>query len=165
MDTTQAQLEAMRGMAGVQFSAEDWDALNKEQIDQFRANQGKLVEGLMKGLPTLLLTTTGARTGKPRLTPLTYTRDGDRFVVLAAKLGAPHHPSWYHNLVAQPIVTIEVGTKCLQAKATVTTGNERDRLYVAHIASFPNYEDYQCKTERVIPVVSFDPMAGLEATS
>jgi hypothetical protein len=72
---------------------EEWNALNQEQIDQFRANQGTMVEGLFKGAPVLLLTTTGARSGKARVTPLTYTRDGNRYVVLASKLGAPEHPA------------------------------------------------------------------------
>lgn len=154
--TTPEQIQALRGETGRRYSLAEWNALNKEQIAQFRANQGNLVEGLMKGLPTLLLTTTGARTGKTRVTPLTYTLDLDRFVVMASKLGAAEHPSWYHNLVAHPIVTLEVGTEILQANASVAKGSERDRLFASHVASFPNYEDYQRNTERVIPVVVFE---------
>jgi deazaflavin-dependent oxidoreductase (nitroreductase family) len=88
--------------------------------------------------PLLLLTTRGARSGKNRVTPLTYTRDGNRYVVLAAKLGAPEHPAWYHNLV----VTVEVGSERFQARALVVEGSERDHLFNAHAAIMPNFAEY-----------------------
>jgi deazaflavin-dependent oxidoreductase (nitroreductase family) len=152
---TPEQIQALRGETGKQYTAAQWDAVNAEQINQFRANQGNLVDGLMAGLPTLLLTTRGARTGATRLNPLTYTRDGDRYVVMASKLGAAQHPSWYHNLLADPDVTLEVGTESFAATASVADETERVRLYEAHTLRFPNYAEYQSNTTRVIPVVIF----------
>jgi deazaflavin-dependent oxidoreductase (nitroreductase family) len=152
----QAQINQFRSNSGKRFSTEEWNTLNQAQIDQFRANNGTIVEGLFKGAPMLLLTTTGARSGKTRVTPLTYTRDGDTYVVLAAQLGAPKHPAWYHNLVANPVVTVEVGPERFQARASVVDGSERDRLYEAHAAIMPNYAEYQRNTTRRIPVVVLD---------
>ncbi len=138
------------------YSTEEWNTLNQAQIDQFRANNGTIVEGMFKGLPILLLTTTGARSGKTCVNPLAYTCDGDTYVVLASKLGAPKHPAWYHNLVANPVVTVEVGPERFQARASVVDGSERDRLFDAHAAIMPNYADYQRDTARIIPVVVLD---------
>lgn len=152
----QAQIDQFQSFSGKRFSLEEWNALNQEQIDQFRANQGTMVEGLFKGAPVLLLTTTGARSGKARVTPLTYTRDGSRYVVLASKLGAPEHPAWYHNLVTNPMVTVEVGPERFQARASVVEGSERDRLFNAHATIMPNFAEYQSNTTRIIPVVVLD---------
>ncbi len=152
----QTQIEQSTSFAGKRFSLEEWNIINQEQIDQFRANQGMIVEGLFKGAPMLLLTTRGARSGKAYVTPLTYTRDGDRYVVLASKLGVPEHPAWYHNLVANPIVTVEVGPERFQAKASVVEGSERSRLFDAHATIMPNYAEYQRNTTRVIPVIVLD---------
>jgi deazaflavin-dependent oxidoreductase (nitroreductase family) len=152
----QAQIDQFQSFSGKRFSLEEWNALNQEQIDQFRANHGAIVEGLFKGAPVLLLTTTGAHSGKARVTPLTYTRDGHRYVVLASKLGAPEHPAWYHNLVANPIVTVEVGPESFQARASVVEGSERNRLFDAHATIMPNFVEYQRRTTRVIPVVILD---------
>ena len=137
-------------------STEDANTLNQEQIDQFRANHGTLVEGVFKGAPMLLLTTSGARSGKAHVTPLTYTRNGDRYVVLASKLGAPEHPAWYHNLVTNPVVIVEVGPARFQARASVVEGSERDRLFDAHATIMPNFAEYQRNTTRIIPVVILD---------
>jgi deazaflavin-dependent oxidoreductase (nitroreductase family) len=145
--------DLFRSFAGKRFSTEEWNALNQPHIEQFRANQGTFDEGMFKGEPILLLTTTGARSGKTRVHPLSYTRDGDRYVVLASKLGAPEHPSWYYNLIANPIVTVEVGAECFQVRASVVEGNERKRLFDAHVVYMPNFADYQSETTRVIPVV------------
>ena len=150
------QTDQFTSFAGRRFSLEEWNALNQEQIDQFRANQGTMVEGLFKGAPVLLLTTTGARSGKARVTPLTYTRDGNRYVVLASKLGAPEHPAWYHNLVANQMVAVEVGPERFQARASVVEGSERDRLFDAHATIMPNFAEYQSNTTRIIPVVVLD---------
>jgi deazaflavin-dependent oxidoreductase (nitroreductase family) len=125
---------------------------NEKLIVEFRANGGK-VGGMFSGAPMLLLTTTGARSGQQRTTPLVHTRDGDRIVVIASKGGAPTSPAWYHNLVANPTVTVELGTEKFPAKATVVTGAERDRLFAAQAALMPNFAEYETKTTRKIPVV------------
>src|SRR5215218_6340352 len=106
----------------------NWDNFNAGIVEDFRANGGK-VSGRFAGRPLLLLTTTGARTGLPRVVPLVYTRDGEDLVIIASKGGAPTNPDWYHNLVANPEVTIELGTEKFQARATVAEEPERTRLY------------------------------------
>ena len=108
-------------------------------IDDFRAHGGQVAQGGA----VLLLTTTGARTGEPRIAPLMYTRDSDRYVVVASSGGAPAHPAWYNNLVADPVVTVEVGRETFAARATVTDGTERDRLFAAHAAAFPFFDGFQ----------------------
>jgi deazaflavin-dependent oxidoreductase (nitroreductase family) len=132
---------------------------NEEIIEQFRTNNGTMVSGMFKGAPLLLLTTTGARSGQTRINPLAYTRDGDRYVVIASKGGAPTHPDWYHNVVAHPEVTIEVGPDRFQARASVPEGAERDRLYDAQAAVMPGFAEYQRNTTRRIPVVVFNRIA------
>jgi deazaflavin-dependent oxidoreductase (nitroreductase family) len=131
----------------------DFNAFNRNLIDQFRANGGEIKEGMFKGAPVLLLTTKGAKSGNTHTTPLVYTRDGDRHVVIASKGGAPTNPAWYHNLVANPTVTVEVGPDKFQANASVTRGDERDRLFDAQAAMMPNFAEYQRNTTRRIPVV------------
>ena len=131
----------------------DWNA---SVIAEFRANEGK-VGGPFEGAPVLLLTHTGAKTGKTRTNPLMYLPDGDRFVVFASKGGAPSHPDWYRNLVANPSATIEVGTKTYQVKALVVTGDERDRLYARQAERYPQFAEYQRNTDRTIPVVALEP--------
>lgn len=102
----------------------------------------------------VLLTTTGARSGQPRTSPVTYTTDGaDRWVLIASKAGAPHHPAWYHNLVANPEVTLEVGSERFAARAYVASGAERGRLYGERVAGMPRFGKYQTMTDREIPVV------------
>lgn len=132
----------------VAFSQRD-----KALIDDFRAHGGEVTLGVHTGRTVLLLTTTGAKTGEPRIAPVVYTREGDRYVIVASKGGAPAHPAWYLNLVADPLVTVEVGRETIVARATVTEGAERDRLFAAHAAEFPYFVGYQKKTNRVIPVV------------
>ena len=122
-------------------------------ITDFRANGGQVTSGPFAGRPVLLLTTTGAQSGQPRLAPVVYSRDGDRYVILASKGGSPTHPAWYHNLVAKPVVTVEVGGETFEATARVTEGMERDRLFAQRAATNPNFAEYQKKTTRVIPVV------------
>ncbi len=128
------------------------DDFNQRVIAEFRANGGK-VGGPFDGSPMLLLTTTGARSSRPRTTPLVYTTDGDRIVIIASKAGAPTNPDWYHNLVANPLATIEIGSERFQARATVAEGEERDRLYSQQAARMPGFAEYQKKTTRRIPVV------------
>ncbi|MGE0680522.1 MAG: nitroreductase family deazaflavin-dependent oxidoreductase [Candidatus Binatia bacterium] len=125
---------------------------NQKVINEFRANQGK-VGGQYANLPLLLLTTTGAKSGKTYTNPLAYTKDGERLVVIASFGGAPKNPSWYHNLVASPEVTVEVGSERFRAKATVATGEERQRLYDHQAEQMPAFVEYQKKTKRQIPVI------------
>lgn len=128
----------------------------EQVIEEFRANQGQ-VDGPFEGKPLLLLTTTGARSRAERVSPLLYTRDGDDLVVLASKGGAPDNPAWYHNVVANPRATVELGTEKFAVTARVAQGEERDRLYAAQAALFPQFAGYQEKTSRRIPVVVLHP--------
>src|SRR5580704_9390805 len=100
------------------------DDLNQRIITEFRANQGK-VGGQFAGAPLLLLTTTGAKSGRAITKPLVYTNDGNRIVLIASFAGAPKNPAWFVNLVANPVATVELGSERFQAKATVTSGEER----------------------------------------
>ena len=102
----------------------------------------------------LLLTMTGAKTGRTLVRPLCYSRDGDRIVVIASYGGAPHNPPWYYNLVANPIVTVEVGTDKFRARAAQVSGSERTRLFDAAAKLLPLFTDYQNKTKREIPVLT-----------
>jgi len=128
-------------------------AMTKALITDFRANGGHVTSGPFVGRPVLLLTTTGAKSGQPRLAPVVYSRDGDTYVIVASKGGAPTHPAWYHNLLANPVVTVEVGGETFEARARVTDGPERDRLFAERAATNPNFAEYQRRTTRVIPVV------------
>ena len=127
-------------------------SFNEQLIAEFRANGGQTT-GPFANRPLLLLTTTGAKSGQPRTTPLVHTTDGDRLVVIASKGGAPSSPAWFHNLVANPVVTIELGTETFQARATVAQEPERTRLYEQQAALMPSFADYQRKTTREIPAV------------
>ena len=126
---------------------------NKTVIEEFRANQGK-VGGQMENMSVILLTMTGAKTGRTITKPLVYSKDGDRMVVIASFAGAPKHPAWYLNLVAHPEVTVEVGTEKFRAKVEETSGDERQRLFDAQAAQMSIFNDYQKKTTRQIPVLT-----------
>lgn len=128
----------------------DW---NQKIIDEFRANDGK-VGGQFEGAPVLLLTTTGAKSGKRHTTPMMYKQDEGTLYVFASKAGAPTNPDWYHNLVANPTVTVEVGADSYEATAVPLPGEERDRVYADQSALYPGFAEYQEKTTRVIPVVA-----------
>ena len=130
----------------------DFNSFNKALIAEFREHDGA-VSGPFAGAPLLLLTTTGAKTGSPRTTPLVHTRDGDRIVIIASKGGAPSHPDWYRNLSVNPEVTVELPGERFRARARVADGDERDRLYRAQADLMPNFDEYQAKTDRTIPVV------------
>ncbi len=125
---------------------------NQRIIDEFRANQGK-VSGQFAGAPLLLLTTIGAKTGRALTKPLVYTTDGGRIVLIASFAGNPKNPAWFNNLVANPVVTIELGAERFQARTTVVTGADRQRLYDNQAKVLPVFADYQKKTTRQIPVV------------
>jgi deazaflavin-dependent oxidoreductase (nitroreductase family) len=133
----------------------DW---NSKIIEEFRANAGK-VGGQFEGAPILLLHTTGARSGQERVNPMMYQADGDRLVVFASKAGLPTNPDWYHNLVAHPEVSAEVGTGTRRFRARVAEGDERERIWSKQKADYPGFADYETKTTRRIPVVVLEPLA------
>src|SRR5271154_3384212 len=125
---------------------------NRAIIDEFRANGGK-VGGPFEGAPVLLLTSTGAKSGTRRTTPVMYLPDGERMVIFASKAGAPTNPAWFHNLVANPSASIEVGTETGEVNASVVSGEERERLFARQEELFPQFTEYARKTTREIPVV------------
>lgn len=127
--------------------------MTRALIDDVRAHGGRVTAGPFVGRPILLLTTTGARTSQPRLAPLVYSRNGDRYVIAASKGGAPTNPAWFANLVAHPVVTVEAGGDTFEARATVASGPERDRLWAAHVAEHPGFAAYEARTTRVIPMI------------
>ena len=126
---------------------------NQSVIDTFRANGGEMPEGHpMHGNPTLLMTMTGAKSGRRLTSPLTYTPDGDAFVVMASAGGSPTLPAWGHNLRANPEVTLEVGAETFEAVAVETEGDERDRVFGLMTTALPRFADYQASVERQIPL-------------
>ena len=130
---------------------------NEKIIDEFRTNDGK-VGGHFEGKPLLLLHTTGAKSQQERVNPVAYVKDGDRLAVIASKGGSPTNPDWYYNVVANPLVTAEVGTEKLQARATVAEEPERTRLYDKMVEVMPGFDEYRRKTKRVIPVIVLTPV-------
>jgi deazaflavin-dependent oxidoreductase (nitroreductase family) len=128
--------------------------MNRPVIDKFRKTRG--AETGMSG-PVLLLTTKGARTGREHLTPLNFSRDGDRYIVMASKGGSAAHPDWYRNLVADPLVTVELGAERFTAKATTSDGAERERLLKIHSGAMPFFGAYERKVKRrQIPVITLE---------
>ncbi len=125
---------------------------NMKIIDEFRANDGR-VGGAFEGKTLLLLHTQGAHTQQERINPVAYIRDGDRFVVIASKGGAPTHPDWYFNIVAHPDLTVEVGKEMFRVHATVAKEPERTRLYNKMAEMMPGFDDYRRRTTRKIPVL------------
>ena len=152
------------------------DQLNRAVIKEFRANQGKVV-GLLEetpdlqalaskldilGQPLLLLTMAGAKTGRTLVRPVCYSRDGHRLVIIASRGGDPRNPPWYYNLVANPVVIVEVGTEKFKAKATQVYGAERDRLFAEAAKRMPLFAEYQNKTKRQIPLLVLTRIEGEE---
>ena len=131
----------------------EFDAFNQRIIAEFRANGGK-VGGQFEGMSLALLTTVGRKTGQRRTSPVAYMNVDGQPVVIASKGGAPTHPAWYHNLVANPQVTVEFGTDTFEATAEVLQGEKRDRIFAKVAAMAPGFGDYQAGTTRVIPVVA-----------
>jgi deazaflavin-dependent oxidoreductase (nitroreductase family) len=133
----------------------DWDPaeFTRALIADMRAHGGRAASGPMAGKPLMVLTTTGARTGEPRTSIVTYHKDGDRFAIAASMGGAPKHPAWYHNLVANPEATIEVDNETFKVRATDTSGAERDRLWDEHVVLLPEFGEYPKKTDRTIPML------------
>lgn len=128
------------------------NSYNEQVIAEFRANGGR-VGGHHANRSLLLLHTTGARSGLPRIHPLVTMPDGDRLVVIASKGGAPSHPDWYHNVVANPAVTVEVGSEQFAAEATVAAEPERSQLFARMAERYPFFAEYARQVSRVIPVV------------
>ncbi|HVD02285.1 MAG TPA: nitroreductase family deazaflavin-dependent oxidoreductase [Candidatus Dormibacteraeota bacterium] len=128
-------------------------SFNQDLIADLRANQGKASSGPFQGRALAIVTTTGAKSREPRENPLVFSRSGDDLVVIASKGGAPNHPAWFHNLVATPRVKVEVDGEAFEAEARVAQGEEHDRLYAAHAALMPAFNEYQQRTTRKIPVV------------
>jgi deazaflavin-dependent oxidoreductase (nitroreductase family) len=136
--------------------ASDW---NKHTIDEFRRTSGKQVGDF--GDKLILLTTRGRKTGRELTVPLVYRRDGDRLVIAASKGGAPKHPEWYLNVLAQPEVGVELGTERFRARArAIPSGSERDRLYELHGQHWASFRDYPAKTTRTIPVIVLERLPG-----
>jgi deazaflavin-dependent oxidoreductase (nitroreductase family) len=126
---------------------------NQAIIDEFRANSGK-VGARFEGKTLLILHTVGAKSGQERINPTAYVMDGDRLVIIASKGGAPTNPDWYFNILANPLVTVEVGTEKFQARAGIANEPERTRLFSLMVGMMPGFADYQQKTTRVIPVIT-----------
>jgi deazaflavin-dependent oxidoreductase (nitroreductase family) len=126
---------------------------NAHNIEEFRKNHGK-VGGYFEGAPLLLLHAFGRRTGKERVNPLMYLKDGDRWLVFASKGGAPTHPDWFLNLKAHPEIKIEVGDDTIDVHAEEITGQEHDVLYARQATLYPQFANYQKQTTRIIPVIS-----------
>jgi len=133
----------------------DW---TKNLIADIRAN-GRPTSGYFEGRPVMVLTTTGAKSGQPRTVVVSFSRDGDDYVVVGSKSGEPEDPKWFTNLVANPVVTVEADGQKFQASATVATGADRDRLWDNHVTEHPQFADYPSKTDRVIPIARLKPLA------
>jgi deazaflavin-dependent oxidoreductase (nitroreductase family) len=130
-----------------EWNVPEWNERNRQTIEEFRAN------GRKSSRPLLLLTTTGAKSGKRHTTPLMYLPDGDRMAIFASKGGNPRNPDWYHNLVANKEVTVEVDGQTYTTEAVVAEPDERDRLYARQSELYPNFAEYQSLVKRRIPVV------------
>ena len=133
------------------LSDAEWLDRNAKVIEEFRANGGRL-----ERQDLVLLTTTGARSGRQVTSPLLYLAEGDTVYVIASKQGSASHPAWYHNLVAHPDVTLEIGAERRAVRARVLAGAERARVYAAQVARYPFFADYQQRAARTIPVIALE---------
>ena len=141
-------------MAGPTRAKRDWNESNRPVIEKFRKDGRRTPNGTN---PLLLLTTKGARTGLERVTPLNFSRDGDRYIVMASKGGSPTHPDWFRNLVAHPTVTVEADGEQFDARAAVSEGSERKRLLKIHSTAMPFFGAYEKRvSRREIPVVTLE---------
>ena len=129
----------------------------KEHVERYRETGGQEGHEWQPGVYCLLLTTTGRSSGEPYTTPLIYREDGDDYIVVASKGGAPDHPDWYLNLQADPEVEIQVGADVMPATARTVEGVDRDRLWHHMVEVWPDYDEYAEKTDRHIPVVALSP--------
>lgn len=133
----------------------DVNDFNAKMIEEFRTNGGK-VSGPLAGTNLLLITTTGAKTGQTRVNPVAFRLEDGQLYIFASKAGHPSSPDWYHNLVAHPQVTVELGNETFEATARVLTGPERDEVFSRQAQEASIFAEYQAKTSRVIPVVALD---------
>ena len=135
----------------------DMNDFNTGVIEEFRANGGK-VGGMFEGAPLVLVTHKGAKSGTERTTPLVCSTDNGKVVIVASMGGAPNNPAWYHNMVANPIVTVETGSKTYQARAVEVPGGERQRLFDQQAEAMPQFKEYAANTSRTIPVLVLEPV-------
>jgi deazaflavin-dependent oxidoreductase (nitroreductase family) len=131
----------------------------RDHLHRYVATDGADGHEWRPGVPTLLLTTRGRRSGALRRTPLIYTRDGDAYVVVASYGGSPEHPDWYFNLSDDPEVEIQVGDRVMPARAATAEGEDRERLWRQMTGIWPDYDKYQARTQRVIPIVTLEPVS------
>jgi deazaflavin-dependent oxidoreductase (nitroreductase family) len=129
----------------------------EEHVRRYRETGGEVGHEWREGSTILLLTTTGRSSGEPRTTPLIYAQDGDRYVIVASKGGAPEHPGWYRNLAKTPHVELQVRDRVFPATARTAEGDERERLWRKANEVWPHYDEYAEKTDREIPVVVLEP--------
>ncbi len=129
---------------------------NTQVITEFRDNSGR-VGGMFEGMPLLLVHHIGAKSGADRVSPVAYLEDGGRYAIFASKAGAPENPGWYHNLMAHPETSIELGGETIEVVASEAQGEERDRIYAEQVSRVPQFGDYETKTTRKIPVVLLTP--------
>ena len=134
------------------YEQPDLSLLGPNHVERYRETDGE-VGYLWNGVPTLLLTTTGRTSGKPRTTPLIFGQDGDDFVIVASMGGAPMHPQWYRNIEANPEAEVQVKAERVPVIAHIATDDEKPRLWTLMAQLWPNYDAYQERTDRVIPVV------------
>ncbi|HEX5406904.1 MAG TPA: nitroreductase family deazaflavin-dependent oxidoreductase [Pseudonocardiaceae bacterium] len=139
------------------MTAPDMNDFNGSIIKEFRENGGK-VGGMFEGASMILVHHIGAKSGTERVAPLVYLRDGDRLFIFASKGGADDNPAWYHNLLANPKVTVEVGTESFQVTVSELERAERDEIYAKQVAVAPGFGDYERKTKRIIPVLELKPV-------
>lgn len=139
------------------MSAWDPAAFQKAIIDDMRANEGAVTSGPLAGDPIMVMTQTGAKTGKRRQILLTFSRDGDDYVVAGTAGGSPTTPAWVHNVEVNPSVTIEAEGRMFEATATVTRDPDRERLWDEHVKTIPRFAEYPSKTDRPFPMVRLTP--------
>ena len=140
------------------YQAPDLLLLGEEHVRRYQETDGE-VGYIWNGVPILLLTTTGRKSGQPRTTPLIHARDGDDYLVVASMGGAPQHPQWYLNLVANASAQIQDRSEHIEVTARTAGENEKARLWKIVAEQWPNYDVYQSRTDRVIPVVVLSPSA------
>lgn len=136
----------------------DFNDFNAGIIDEFRANHGR-VGGMFEGAPVLIIHSRGAKSGQDRVHPVMYQKVDGGYAVFASKGGAPTNPDWYHNLVANPRTTIEVGDETIEVQARVAPDDERNPIMEEQKRTFPQFAEYEQKTTRKIPVVIFEPVS------
>jgi len=138
------------------YQQPDYSLLGDDHVKAYQDTDGE-TGFIWNGAKTLLLTTTGRKTGEARTSPLIYEADGDRFIVIASMGGAPNHPQWYRNLLAEPNAQVQVKAERVDVVARIAEGGERARLWALVNQQWPNYDVYQTRTERIIPVVILTP--------